>query len=65
MNSAKKQRETREWEKREIAPRIGEIKETFHGRMGMIKGKKCKDLRKAEEIKKICQEYIEELYKKR
>ena len=50
---------TREWEKREITPRIGKIKEIFHGRMGMIKGRKGKDLTKAEEIKKKWQEYIE------
>ena len=44
---------------------IGEIKETFHARVGTIKDRNCKDLTEAEEIKKTRQEYTEELYKKR
>ena len=32
--------------------------------MGMIKNRNSKDLTEAEEIKKRCQEYTEELYKK-
>ena len=43
---------------------IGEIKETFHARVGTIKDRNCKDLTEAEEIKKTRQEYTEELYKK-
>ena len=42
----------------------GEIKGTFHSRMGMIKDRNGKKLTKAEEIKKRSQEYTEELYKK-
>ena len=30
--------------------KIGNIKETFHARMGLIKGRKGKDLIKAEDI---------------
>ena len=43
--------------------KIGDIKGTFHAKMGMIKDRKSKDLTEAEEIKKGWQEYIE-LYKK-
>ena len=32
--------------------KIGDIKGTFHGRMGMIKDRNGKDLTEAEEIKK-------------
>ena len=40
------------------------IKGTFHARMDMIKDRNGKNLTEAEEIKKTCQEYTEELYKK-
>ena len=43
--------------------KTGNIKGTFHARMGMIKDRNGKDLRKAEEIKRW-QEYTKELYKK-
>ena len=43
--------------------KIGDIKETFHARIDMIKDRNGKDLREAEEIKKRWQEYTE-LYKK-
>ena len=43
--------------------KIGDIKGTFHRRMGMIKDRNGKDLTEAEEIKKRWQEYTEELYK--
>ena len=49
---------------RNLFKKIGNIKRTFHARMGMIKGKNGKDLKEAEEIKKRWQEYTEELYKK-
>ena len=42
--------------------KTGNIKGTFHARMGMIKDRNGKDLRKAEEIKRW-QEYTKELYK--
>ena len=44
--------------------KIGDIRGTFHARMGTIKNRSVKNLRKAEEIKKRWQEYTEELYKK-
>ena len=44
---------------------IGDTKGTFHAKMGTIKDRNGKvDLTEAEEIKKRCQEYTEELYKK-
>ena len=43
-------------ERLEISRKIGDIKETFHARMGMIKDSNSKDLTKAEEIKKRWQE---------
>ena len=45
--------------------KIGDIKGTFHTRMGMIKDRNDKDLTETEEIKKRWQEYTEEVYKKR
>ena len=49
---------------RDLFKKIGEIKGTFHARIGTIKDRNGKDLTEAEEIKKW-QEYTEELYKKR
>ena len=43
--------------------KTGDIKGTFHARMGMIKNRNGKDLTEAEEIKKRWQGY-KELYKK-
>ena len=43
---------------------IGATKGIFHGRMGTIKDRNGMDLTEAEDIKKRCQEYTEELYKK-
>ena len=44
--------------------KIRDTKGTFHAKMGTIKDRKGKDLTEAEEIKKRCQEYTKELYKK-
>ena len=49
---------------RELFKKIGDVKGTFHARMGMIKDRNGKDLTEAEEIKKRWQEYTKELYKK-
>ena len=49
---------------RDLFKKIGNIKGTFHARMGMIKDRNGKDLTQAEEIKKRWQEYTKELYKK-
>ena len=44
---------------RDFFKKIGEIKGTFHARMGAVK-----DLTEAGEMKKRWQKYTEELYKK-
>ena len=49
---------------RNLFKEIGDIKGTFHARMGTIKDRNDKDIVKAKEIKKRWQEYTEELYKK-
>ena len=49
---------------KDLFKKIGDIKGTFHARMGMIKDRNGKDLTEAEEIKKRWQEYAEEQYKK-
>ena len=49
---------------RDLFKKIGDIKEIFHERMGMIMDRNGKDLRGSEEIKQRQQEYTEELYKK-
>ena len=46
----------------DLFKKIGDIKGTFHARMGMIKDRNSKELTEAEEIKKRWQEYTE-LYK--
>ena len=43
--------------------KIGDIKGTFHTKMGSIKDRNCTDLTEAEDIKRW-QEYTEELYNK-
>ena len=63
MNSAKKQRKTIEKETNDLFQKIGDIKGTFHARMGTIKDRNNKDLTEAEKIKKTLQECTEELYK--
>ena len=49
---------------RDLFKKTGDTKGTFHARMGTIKGRNSKDLTEAEKIKKMQQEYTEELYKK-
>ena len=44
---------------RDLFKKIGDIKGTFHARMGMIKDRNSKNLREVEEILR----YTEELYK--
>ena len=50
---------------RDIFKKITDTKGTFHAKMGSIKDRNVMDLTEAEDIKKRCQEYTEELYKKR
>ena len=49
---------------RDLFKKTGDIKETFHARMGTIKNRNGKDITQAEEIRKRWQEYTKELYKK-
>ena len=49
---------------RDIFMKIRDIKVTFHAKMGSIKDRNGMNLTEAEDVKKRCQEYTEELYKK-
>ena len=49
---------------RDLFKKIRDIKGIFHAKMGSIKDRHGMDLTEAEDIKKRCQEYTEELYKK-
>ena len=49
---------------RDLCTKTGNIKGTFHPKIGTVKGINGKGLIGAEEIKKRWKEYIEELYKK-
>ena len=48
---------------RDLFKKTGDIRGTFHAKMGTIKERNGKDLTEAEEMKRW-QEYTEELYKK-
>ena len=48
----------------DLFKKIRDTKGTFHAKMGSIKDTNDMDLKEAEDIKKRCQEYTEELYKK-
>ena len=49
---------------RDLYKKTGDTKGIFHARTGVIKDKNSKDLTEAEEIKKMWQEYTEELFKR-
>ena len=49
---------------RDLFKKIRDTKGTFHAKMGFIKDRNGMDLTEAEDIKKRCQEYTEELCKK-
>ena len=49
---------------RDLFKNIRDTKGTFHSKMGSIKDRNGMDLTEAEDIKKRCQEYTDELYKK-
>ena len=49
---------------RDLFKKIRDTEGTFHAKMGSIKDRNGMDLTEAEDIKKRCQEYTEELYKK-
>ena len=64
MNNCKEIEENNRMRKaRDLFKKIGDLKGTFHARMGTIKNRNGKDLTEAEEINKRWQEYTE-LYKK-
>ena len=48
----------------DLFKKIRDTKGTFHAKMGSIKDRNGMDLTEAKDIKKRCQEYTEELYKK-
>ena len=49
---------------RDLFKKIRDTKGTFHAKMSIIKDRNGMDLTEAEDIKKRCQEYTKELYKK-
>ena len=49
---------------RDLFKKIRDTKGIFHAKMGLIKDRNCMDLTEAEDIKKWCQEYAEQLCKK-
>ena len=49
----------------DLFKKIRNTKGTLHAKMGTIKDRNCMDLIEAKDIKKMWQEYTEELYKKR
>ena len=49
---------------RDLFKKIKDTKGTFHAKMGSIKDRNRMDLTEAKDIKKMWQEYTEELYKK-
>ena len=63
MNNAKKEENNRMGKTRDLFKKTGDIKGTFHTKMGMIQDRNDKDLSEVEDIKKRWQEYTEELYK--
>ena len=48
---------------RDLFKKMSDTTGTFHAKMGTIKYRNGMDLSEAEDIKKRCQEYTEELYK--
>ena len=48
----------------DLFKKIRDTKGKFHAKMSAIKDRNCKDLTEMEDIKRRCQEYTEDLYKK-
>ena len=46
----------------DLFKKIGDTKEKFHAKMGMIKDRNGKDIEEAKQINKRWQEYTDELY---
>ncbi|XP_049764619.1 uncharacterized protein LOC126092932 [Schistocerca cancellata] len=49
---------------RDLYKKVREIKGKLQAKIGMIKDRNGKDLSEAEDVKEICAEYVEDLYKK-
>ena len=49
---------------RDLFKKIRDTKGTFNAKLGTIKDRSGKNLTEADDVKKRCQEYTEELYKK-
>ena len=49
---------------RDLVHEVRDTKGIFHAKMGTIKYRKGMDLKEAEDIKKMWQDYTEKLYKK-
>ena len=64
MNNAKKEENNRKGKTRDLFKKTGNLKGTFHPKMGTIKDRNGKDLIEAEKIKKKQKEYTEKLYNK-
>ena len=61
MNNAKKEENNRMGKTGDLFKKTGDIKGTFHTKMGMIQDRNDKDLSEVEDIKKRWQEYTKEL----
>ena len=64
MNNAKKSENNRMGKTRDLFKKTGEIRGTFHAKMGTRKDRNSKDLTEAEEIKTRWLEYTDELQKR-
>ena len=60
MNNAKKEENNRKGKTRDLFKKTGNLKGTFHPKMGTIKDRNGKDLIEAEEIKKRWKKYMRE-----
>ena len=59
----KKEEKNRRGKTRDLFRKVKDTNGTFYAKMGAIKDRNCMDLTEAEDIKKMWQEYTEELYK--
>ena len=64
MNNAKKSENNRMGKTRDLFKKTGEIRGTFHAKMGTRKDRNSKDLTEEEEIKTRWLEYTDELQKR-
>ena len=65
MINAKKEKNNRMGKTSDLFKKSEIPKGTFHAKMGSIKDRNAMALMEAEDIKKMWQEYTEELYKKK